>query len=169
MEQSKGAQEILNLMDKVQQLAEEGVIQSTSAPKGPWASGPGAPAKQYSKEQILSILDYAKAFVKKGEADANMLTKIGVGMEEFTKLRKGDPALDYEESKHGDDAHDKPYGSLSQNKAAKASASAEMKGKASGSSRKDSPESDELLNIGKKDQSIGQNKSAKGGKVTHSN
>jgi hypothetical protein len=44
-----------------------------------------------------------------------------------------------------------------------------MKGKASGSSRKDSPESDELLNIGKKDQSIGQNKSAKGGKVTHSN
>jgi len=169
MEQSKGAQEILNLMEKVDQLAEEGVIQVTNAPKGPWASGPGAPAKQYSKEQILSILDYAKAFVKKGEADANMLTKIGVGMEEFVKLRKGDPALDYEESKHGDDAHDKPYGALSQNKAAKASASAELKGKASGSSRKDSPEADELTDISKKEQGISFGKGQKSSKVTHSN
>lgn len=169
MEQSKGAKEIINLMNTVDKLAEEGVIQTTAAPKGPWAGGPGAPAKQYSKEQVLSMLDYAKSFVKKGEADSNMLTKIGVGMEEFMKLRKGDPALDYEEGKHGDDAHDKPYGALSQNKAAKASASAELKGKAAGSFRKDSPESDALLDIGKKEQDISFGKGQKAGKVTHSN
>jgi hypothetical protein len=167
MKQSRDAEEIMKLQDLTGKLQEAGVIQVTTAPSGPYSSGPGAPAKEYSKDQIIQMLDYTKSYIKKG-ADANWLNKFGVGMEEFLKLRKGDPALDYKESDMGDDAHDKPYGALSQGKAAKASASAEMRGKSTGSFRKDSPESDELTDIGKKEQSIGQNKSAKGSKVTHS-
>lgn len=167
MKQSRDAEEIMKLMDITDRLAEDGVIQVTKAPSSAFSAGPGAPAKEYSKDQIIQMLDYTKSYVKKG-ADANWLNKFGIGMEEFLKLRKGDPALDYKESDMGDDAHDKPYGALSQNKAAKGAASSEMRGKAAGSFRKDSPESDELTDIGKKEQTIGQNKSPKGSKVTHS-
>jgi hypothetical protein len=163
MEQSKQAKEIMNLMDLTDQLAEEGVIQVTKAPSSAYSSGPGAPAT-YTKAQILSMLEYTRSMVKKGAADANMLNKIGIGMQEFVSLKKGDPALDYKEGDMGDDAHNKPYGALSQNKAAKASASAELRGKADGV-RKEAPE---LTDIGKKEQNIGQNKSAKGSKVTYS-
>jgi hypothetical protein len=163
MIQSKGAEEIMKLMDLTGKLSEEGVIQSTTAPKGPWASGPGA-AESFSKEQVLSMLRYTKAFVKKGAADANMLNKIGKGMEEFVKLKKGDPALDYKEADMSGDQHDEKFGGHSFKSAAKGSADVNLAGKGPGSRQN----ADELTNLSKKEQTIGQGKSKAGSKVIHS-
>jgi hypothetical protein len=97
MRQSKEAEEVLELQRVTQQLAEDGVIYATNKNTPPFQGGPGMPAKKYTKQQVMQMLDYCKAYIMKGYMDRSQvwLNKLGFGMEEFLRLRDGSPNLDY--------------------------------------------------------------------------
>lgn len=97
MRQSKEAEEVMELQKVTEQLAEDGVIYATNHGSSPFQGGPGMPARKYSKQQIMQMLDFCKAYIMKGYMDRNQtwLNKLGIGMEEFLRLRDGSPNLDY--------------------------------------------------------------------------
>jgi len=165
MKQSKQAQEMLDLMELVDEvnLDETSYPNSdmrgkTTLPDGgpfgrPSAQGPGTVNRgtpnDYTRQQVVDMLSYAQKFLNKNSKQVESwkygqqwLNMIGSGMKEFMTLRKGDPGLEYQDSKHGDDAHAKPYSKISGGHADKGSASAEMKGKAKGDLTNRSKEGD---------------------------
>ena len=153
MKQSKQADEVMELMKITEQLQEDGVIYATNAPTSPFQSGPGGAAKKYSKEQVLQLLDYCKAYLTKDAAmkgNDNWLTKLGLGMEEFLKLRSGSPNLEYAEGEMQGDQHaeDEP-GSISfGKKTAKGKYNQDMASGGPGSVTYRSKEDSALSNIG---------------------
>lgn len=170
MKQSKQAEEILELMGVVDQLREDGVIYATQASDNkPYTGGPGKAEKKYSKEQVMQMLDYCKAYITKDAAmkyNDNWLTKLGLGMEEFLKLRSGDPALDYKEGDIGADQHAEPYSKISFKNADKGKANQDMRSSGPGSVRgKDNPRTS---NIGDEKLDISFGKAPKGKKVDYS-
>lgn len=165
MKQSKQAEEMLELMALVDEVElDEGTYPNQdmkgkaglpdSGPFGrPTAQGPGTVNRgtpnDYTRNQVVDMLNYAAKFLNKNAKQVDSwkygqqwLNMIGSGMKEFMTLRKGDPGLEYQDAKHGDDAHAKPYSKISQKNADKGKASAEMKGKAQGATTNRSKEGD---------------------------
>lgn len=175
---------MMELMDLVDEVALDETTYPSSDMKGksslpdsgPFgratAQGPGASNRStpndYTRQQVTDMLSYAQKFLNKNAKQVESwkygqqwLNMIGSGMKEFMTLRKGDPGLEYQDSKHGDDAHAKPYSKISQKNADKGKASAEMRGKAQGALTNRSKEGDIDISR-KKSQDISFGKAAKG-------
>lgn len=166
MEQSKQALEMIELMDLVDEVNIEEDGQSMagkaslpgikSSAKG---TGPGAVARKtpndYTQQEVADLMSYASKFFKKtGEVASwpggqDWLNMVGSGMKEFMKLKKGSPNQEYKEHTPKGDAHANQYGKLSQQKADKAKASADLRGKSTGATTSRSKEDSSLLDISK--------------------
>jgi len=169
MKQTKQGQEILDFMDLVDEIELDEMSSNMAGnlglpSKGPFSnasgSGPGTVNRNtpndYSQDQVADILNYASNFIKKNsdkieswEYGQEWLNTVGSGMKEFMNLRKGDPNLEYKEHTPGGDAHSGSYGKLSQNKAARAKESSDMRGKSTGNTTNRSKEDSSLLDISK--------------------
>ncbi len=181
MKQSKQALEMLDLMSLVDEVnldetSSQDLKGKASLPKpGPSgsASGPGTVNRKtpndYTQDQVVDMLQFAAKFISKNGKQVDSwkygkewLNAIGSNMKEFMTLKKGSPNQDYKESKMGGDHMSNKYGGLSQNKADKGSAGADLRGKAKGDTTYKSTEGN--IDISKKEQSIGFGKAGKGQK-----
>lgn len=167
MKQSDRAQEMIDLMDLVDQvdLAEDNQDMKGKAalpPMGAWgkpsASGPGTVNRgtpnDYTRDQVTDMLKFATKFISKNGKQLDSwkygkewLNSVGAGMKEFMTITKGSPNQEYKEATHGGDMLNGKYGGLSQNKADKGSASADLKGKATGNTTNKSTEDANILDI----------------------
>lgn len=166
MEQSRQGQEMIDLMDLVDEVDLEEDSQSMAGKAGlpgvkssAKGTGPGAVARKtpndYTQQEVADLMSYASTFFKKnGEVASwkggqDWLNMIGSGMKEFAKLKKGSPNQEYKEHTPKGDAHASKYGSLSQQKADKGKASADLRGKSTGATTNRSKEDSSLLDISK--------------------
>lgn len=132
MEQSKQAQDVIELQELLDKINEEGIENPNKT------SGPGAVNRKtkndYTRQEVSDLLQYAQKFVSAGKQveswpyGQQWLNQVGSTMKEFMKLRKGDPALDYKEGEMQGDHHSKSYGAHDGRKADKGKASSDMKG-----------------------------------------
>lgn len=109
MRQSKEAEEMMKLMNIVEKvvISEEEIADPNST------TGPGSISRKtkndYTREEVKALLDYARTMVNDGkqleswEKGQDWLNAVGNAMKRFVNLKKGDPALDYEEGKQGGD------------------------------------------------------------------